>query len=527
MRFMRIRFMGMQGGLAIFAVALLASAAPGDSALVEAARNHDQQKIRDLLSRRADANVRSSDGSTALLWAAHWNDLATADVLLHAGADPNAANDFKMTPLSQACTNANAALVQLLVKSGANANTPIATGVTPLMTCAKTGSIDAVRALISADANVNASEPVEHQTALMWAAEERHRDVVKTLIDAHADLYARTRKGFTVLHFAARQGDEEMVRMLLAVGMDVNLRTQLEEAGATPGAKAGPKRDGDPGVAASIRSGKGKAPASGLTPLLIAIIRGKVDLALFLLDHGADPNINDAGLTPLHWASATWENGTSNPVYGFEDPMSGIPDRQEKLKLVKALLAHGADPNARMKRRPPVGGGYADVNGATPFLLASSVDDLEMMKILLAAGADPKLVTATKTTAIMAATGLNHLVGESAVTEAQAIAAVKFLLDLGLDPKGSTTFGENALYGPAYRGWNKLLAQLIDLGVDVNAENRAGITPWLAASGQGDRLGGVLYNKDGADLLLKRGADPKLGHPCMAQNKCGAIAETK
>ena len=43
-----------------------------------------------------------------------------------------------------------------------------------------------------------------------------------------------------------------------------------------------------------------------------------------------------------------------------------------------------------------------------------------MMKILLAAGADPKLVTATNTTAVMAATGLNHLVGESAVTEAQA-----------------------------------------------------------------------------------------------------------
>ena len=46
--------------------------------------------------------------------------------------------------------------------------------------------------------------------------------------------------------------------------------------------------------------------------------------------------------------------------------------------------------------------------------------------------------------------------------------------------------------------------------------------PWLAASGQGDRLGGVLYNKEGADLLLKHHADPKLGHPCQAQNKCRA-----
>jgi len=512
-----MRLMGMQSGVAIFAVAMVASVATADSSLVEAASSHDRQKIRDLLSRRADPNVRSSDGSTALLWAAHWNDLATADLLLRAGADPNAANDFKMTPLSQACTNANGALVQLLLKSGANPNTPIATGATPLMTCARTGSMDAVRALIAADASVNASEPLEHQTALMWAAEELHPAVVKTLIDAHANLYARTRQGFTVLHFAARQGDAKVVRILLAAGMDVNLRTQPDDV--APREK--------PGAAASVRSGKGKASSGGLTPLLIATVRGKVDLALFLLDHGADPNINDAGLTPLHWASATWENGTSNPIYGFEDPMSGIPDRQEKLKLVKSLLAHGADPNARMKRRPPVGGGYTDVNGATPFLLASSSDDIEMMNILLAAGADPKLVTATKTSAIMAAAGLNRLAGDTTLTEAEALAAVKFLLDLGLDAKGSTTFGENALFGPAYRGWNKLLAQLIDLGVDVNAENRAGITPWLAASGQGDRLGGVLYNKDGADLLLRHGADPKLGRPCMAQTKCKAIADTE
>jgi ankyrin repeat protein len=254
--------------------------------------------------------------------------------------------------------------------------------------------------------------------------------------------------------------------------------------------------------------------------LLVATVRGQVELALFLLSQGADPNVNDAGFTPLHWAVATWENGTANPVFGFEDPMSGIPDRQAKLQLVKALLAHGADPNARMKKRPPGAGGYTDVAGATPFLLASSVDDVEMMRILQAAGADPQLVTATNTTPIMAATGLNHLVGESAVTETQALETVKYLLDLGLDPKGATTFGENALFGPAYRGWNTLLAQLIDLGVDVNAVSKAGLTPWLAASGKGDRLGGVLYNQAGADLLIKHGADPNLGHACLAQGKC-------
>jgi len=507
----------------LFTVATSATAA--DSPLLEAVKNQDPQKAGALLNQHADVNVRSNDGSTALLWAAHWGDVKTTDLLLRAGADPNAANDFRMTPLSQACVNGSAALVELLLKAGANPNTPIATGETPLMTCSKTGGADAVKALIAHDAAVNAKEPVQNQTALMWAAAERHPGVVKMLIDAKADLRARTKRGFTALHFAAREGDQESVRLLLAAGVSVNI---LAQPGAPAKGKAedatepvpGGAAAGGGGGAAVARGGGRNTAAGGYTPLLVATVRGQVELALFLLDQGADPNVADAGFTPLHWAVATWENGTSNPVYGFEDPMSGIPDRQAKLKLVKALLAHGADPNARMKSRPPLSGGYTDAAGATPFLLASSVDDVEMMRILQAAGADPKLVTATKATPIMAATGLNHLVGESAVTEAQAIETVKYLLDLGIDPKGSTTFGENALFGPAYRGWNTLLAQLIDLGVDVNAVSKAGITPWLAASGQGDRLGGVLYNQEGADLLLKHGADPKLGHACLAQNKC-------
>jgi uncharacterized protein len=496
------------GGL----IAAISCAADNDSRLADAARNQDLKAIRSLVGQRVYVNSRSEDGSTALLWAAHWNDPDTADFLVRSGADANAANDFRMTPLSQACTNANALLVRLLLKAGANPNTPIATGETPLMTCAKTGNVEAVRSLIESGANVNAKEPSQQQTAIMWAAAEHHTDVVKTLIDAHADLNGHTKQGFTVLHFAAREGDEKTVKLLLAAGMDVNTRTQTD--GGTNPAK-------DIVIQLGIGVPK-RVGTSGFTPLLIATMRGQISMALYLLDHGADPNILDAGLAPLHWASTNWENFTANPVYGFEDPMAGIPDRQSKLRLVKAFLAHGANVNARMtKPQPAFAGGYLDGVGATPFLLASSVCDLEMMRIFLDAGANPKQLTESKSSAIMAASGLHHFIGESPVTETQALEAVKFLLDLGVEPKGETTYGENALFGPAYRGWNTLLAQLIDLGVNVNAVSKAGVTPWLAANGQGDRLGGVLYNKEGADLLLKHGADPKLGHPCEAQNKCG------
>ena len=523
-------------GIVLMTVLMVAgaAAATGDVRLVDAARHQDQQTVRTLLTQHADVNVRSDDGSTALLWAAHWNDLGTAELLIRAGADANAANDFRMTPLSEACTNGSAALVDRLLKAGANPNTPIATGETPIMTCASSGSADAVRMLLAHGANVNAKEPTQNQTPLMWAAAEHHPQVVGMLIEVGADLQARSKRGFTALHFAAREGDLESTRLLLAAGVNVNVRSQPDAPEKAPGKESSPSGvaavggsagGGGGAVGFGARAGRDATVSAGSTPLLVATVTGQVSLALFLLDQGADPNVGDAGFTPLHWAAGTWENGVSNPVYGFADPMSGIPDRQAKLQFVKALLAHGANPNGRMTGRQPAFGGsgvggYSDAIGATPFILASNAADLEMMHILVAAGADPTLVTKTNANAVLAATGLNRGVGENSIAEPQALEAVKFLLELGVDPKAVTTNNENALFGPAYRGWNTLLELLIDKGADVNVVSKAGVTPWLAASGFGDRLGGVLYNKEGADILAKHGADPKLGHPCQAQNKC-------
>src|SRR5262249_23624401 len=142
--------------------------------------------------------------------------------------DPNASNDFRMTPLSQACTNGSAAFVGLLLKAGANPNAPVGTGVPPIMTCARSGNADAVRTLLAGDADVNAKEPAQNQTALMWAAAEHHPDVVRMLIQAKVNVHARTKNGFTALHFAAREGDMESGRLLLAAGVNINTLSQTD-----------------------------------------------------------------------------------------------------------------------------------------------------------------------------------------------------------------------------------------------------------------------------------------------------------
>jgi ankyrin repeat protein len=457
-------------------------AATGDSRLADAMKRRDKQAVHALLKQGAPVDGTQPDGATALHWAVHESDLEIVDALVRAGAKVDAATDLGATPLSLACTNANAAIVERLIAAGANVNTAVTSGETPLMTCARVGSLDAVGKLLAAGAAVNTKEPWQGQNALMWAASQGHPAIMQALIAKGADVKAASKNGFTALHFAARQGGKvDAAKMLLTAGAGINEKAK-----------------------------------DGSTPLLVATVRGHVPLSLFLLEQGADPNIADAGFTPLHWASGTFETRLTGGPHGYSDPMSGIQDRAEKIALIKALLARGANPNAQAARNLPRFGSTSfrqPLAGATPFFLASYSTDVEVMRLLVAAGADPNLPTKNKTTPLMAAAGLNRVQGESPVTEKDALAAVSYILELGANAAEVNDIGENALHGVAYLGWKSLFQLLVDKGAPVNAVTKQGLTPYIIATGHGDRAISttVVYHKDLAEMLLKMGADPKLG----------------
>lgn len=472
----------------IFGMVLLLGASSvnaADQRLVEAAKLGDKALIRSLIQQRVDVNTPQADGATALAWAVHHNDLESVDLLIRARANVSAANAFGVTPLYLACFNANPAVVGKLLQAGADPNSKLPSGETALMTASRTGNLEVVKLLLARHADVNASETKRGQTALMWALAENHPDVARELIARGADVQARTKSGFTVLMFAAQQGDVDAARMLLAAGAKVN----------------------------------DSSPEQG-TALVVASASGHEALAEFLLSKDANPNAADQyGVAPLHYAilrglslGAGVEWYSSAP-YLYRSNMPG---------LVKALLAHGANPNARITKPPVLPGvrklAVMSVSGATPYILAALSYDASLMRVLVDAGADPHLATAEHTTALIYAAGLAEGLGKTPVRteedDKNALEAVKLAVELGADVNEANKDGVTALHGAAYVGSNAIVQFLVDKGAKVNVTDTSGQTPWTVAAQVfpptllDDNLRPQSGHPSTADLLVKLGATP-------------------
>jgi ankyrin repeat protein len=472
---------------AALSLPIAAFGASGDLRLVDAAKNRDRDAVRSLLKQHIDVNTPEADGATALAWAAHWDDTEIADLLIHAGANVNAANSYGVTPLSLACTNQNAAMVEKLLNSGANPN-GVPGGTPVLMTAARTGNVDTVKLLLAHGADVNAKESARGQTALMWAVAERHSEVARLLIEHGADVNARSTSGFTPLLFAAQQGDVDSARMLLEARANVN----------------------------------DASPEDG-SPLVVATHSGHEALARFLLDKGADPNGADAyGITAMHYALLKGLARVSGvrPISG-----AGYLYRPNMPDLIKALLEHGANPNARIAKFPPMPNTRQfkaiDLTpvDATPFLLAAASYDAPVMRLLATHGADPSLTDRAKNTPLIMAAGfaegITHAVDRPQQDDKDALEAVRAAVELGADVNAKNDIGDTAIHGAAYVGANDIIQFLAEKGAKVDVENIYGQTAWTIAAEV--MTAGLAKDKDlrprnshqnSAELLIKLGAKP-------------------
>jgi ankyrin len=459
--------------------------AGNDLRLIDAIRSHDAAAVHALVKSRALVNATQGDGATALHWAVRYDDTDTVDLLLRSGARANAANDVGVTPLYLACTNRNAAIVEKLLNAEADPNAALLNGETVLMNCARTGNAAALKSLVAAGAKVNVREPEHNQTALMWAVAEKHPEGVRVLLDAGADVHARSlsyeqtvtsevtqrlgreqlnytvvRGGSTPLLFGARSGDVDSIGMLLAAGADVD--------DVLP--------DGTSALVLAAQSGNGAA-------------------ASLLLQKGAYPNAAGIGYTAMHAAVL-----------------------RSDLALVKDLLADGANPNAQITKGTPLRRNSQDFNlpatliGATPFWLAAKFIEPAIMRALLAAGADATININDGTTPLMAAAGLKEpaardadrrglalidggkLPEESAIVEAVGVA-----IQSG-DINAVNKNGDTAVHAAAGMGYDGVIKLFAEKGANLNIKNGRGLTPLGVLTGRNRTTSPTI------DLLRKLGA---------------------
>ncbi len=492
--------MRVRSGIALFLAGLLtagaALSAADDVRLIDAVKSGDLSAVRALLKQKIDVNAVQGDGATALHWAAYRDDVDSADLLIRAGANVNKANDVSVTPLMLAATNGSPLMVGRLLRAGANSNAGLESGETPLMAAARTGSAETVKLLLGRGAAINATESWRNQTALMWAAAERRSDVVRVLLEGGADVEARTKAwwelvnptgsedgtgvewvqqgGFTALMFAARENDVESARLLVEKGAKID-----------------------------------SAAANGATALVIAAHSNSPAVAKLLLEKGANPNAAEAGYSALHL---------------------GI--LHADLDLVKALLAHGANPNLVLDRATAGRRASAELQlrpavlGATPFWIAARFGEPAIMQALADGGADPKFIKTTTVPAIVQPSEVNgrplpepagmtalmaalsqesirrRLLTPTANAEEQVVLeAAKIAVGLGVDVNALDEDGDGAMHRAARLRFNSVVQFLAEKGARLDVKNNIGQTPLMIAS-----AGGRGASAATADLLRKLGA---------------------
>ncbi|MGE3273641.1 MAG: ankyrin repeat domain-containing protein [Vicinamibacterales bacterium] len=561
---------GLVGALCL-AASLQAAASVADAAMAG-----DHEAVRALLKDGADVNATQGDGVTALHWAARRGDAELARMLIVAGANPRATTRFgDYTPLHLAAERGAGDVVAALVAAGANPDALTTTGASPLMLAAGAGDIAAITALVDAGADVNAAEADRGQTPLMFAAAANRAEAVTLLLRRGADANKATHVvdlmalsadgsnpdgrnlpresggptpaparagrpenqaaprvrtpgvdrqylinelvyasgGFTPIHYAARQGYMEVAAALLESGVDVNQPTGGDHT----------------------------------SPLLVATINGRFDMARMLLERGADPNLAaENGATPLYAAiNVQWA-----PKAAYPQPRAHLNQKTDYLTLMKLLLEKGADPNVRLTKKVWYSGYNFDQSGvdevgATPFWRAAYGADVDAMKLLVSYGADPSIPTikppgrpqtgdvavrqlndvsgqppvpvgGPAVPPIIAAAGVGFGEGFAANSYVSApggqLNAIKYLVEVvHADVNARDHEGNTPLHMAASRGDVEMIQYLYDHGADPTALNREGQTTADMANGPVQR---TQPYPEAVALLEKLGS--KNNHKCLS-----------
>ena len=288
----------------------------GATALIESAREGDMEMVRLLLEKGADVRTKDDRGWTALNEALRHDRLDIATLLLDRGADPNSIDSCGWTPLIQAASSGQREAVNLLLARGADIRTKDAYGRTAFMRAVEMGHRKIAALLLDKGADVNAAE-ADGWTPAMAAATWQDREMVRLLrergarmtvaaaallgdlrevqrlVDEAVKTHTHIPDGSMALLFAARNGREDMVKLLLERCPDINIKEVCCDAALLVSID-----DRHTGIAKALLERGANANAvddKERTALYCAVKARDFGLVCLLLEKGADVNAQSPG----------------------------------------------------------------------------------------------------------------------------------------------------------------------------------------------------------------------------------------
>ena len=460
----------------------------GVTAMHFAAQANSAASIAALAERGGDVDAQDSfQGRTPLMFAASRNATEAMRALIAAGADPAIQTHLTDYTTREGADREEQSLRQRVLEARAGQSgeqgragrgggppqpgaqrqaTQPGANATPPDTTAQQPDPDEPEP----DPDEPAGEPEEEQKA----EEEKKNDEPPVRALSSIEQIG-VQGGFTALHYAAREGHAAAARTLLESGADVDQPSGGDQS----------------------------------TPLLVAVINGNYDLAMELLERGADPNlVSDDGAGPLfatlniEWSLRTW----------YPQPQMFRSQNTSYLDLAEALLIAGADPNQRTTTHIwyaayNAGRMGVDFTGATPFWRAAYAADVKAMKLLVSYGADPNISTIKlperrrffgdpdddEEEEEEDPSGLPPVpVGGPAVHPIHAAAGVGF---------GTSRVAQQHRSVPG--GWLESMKYFVEeLGIDPNLRDMDGYAPVHHAAARGDNETILYLVSKGADVTL-------------------------
>jgi ankyrin repeat protein len=387
-----------------------------------------------LLEHGVDVHAMDKFHETALPLAAFRGRLEIAQVLLGHGANPNVEDEYGWTPLhlvSEGKYNSHehdVSIARLLLEHGADVNLGIRK-FTPLHSASFNGRLELARVLLNHGAGANAKDefgntPLHQVSRGEYDSQEHGVGIARLLLEHGVDVHAKDKDLDTALHWAAFLGRLEVTQVLL-------------EHGANPKVESG-ERSGHETPLHSMSEGRYNSQEHGVdihargkyddTPLHCAALSGRLEITQLLLNHGANPNIeNEQQATPLHLVAR-----------GEYDSL------EHGVGTARLLLERGVNPAAPDKDRN------------TPLHLASYLGRLEIAQLLLDHGAEAGSENDQAQTPL-------HLVSQTNYWFQDAgLRVAKLLLERGADMNARDKDYVTPLHLACYRGRLDIARVLLD-----------------------------------------------------------------